>query len=79
MKANKRTAVEVIDLFCTIKTVKDYPDSSLIKIENHQITDNLLHKVLTRTLDDEVELTEDEERTLEPYCEELRRLSDCSE
>lgn len=78
LKAHKKTAVDVLDLFCTVKAVKDYEDSSLIKIENHQITDELLHKVLMRTLETGLEMTEEEEKILEPYSERLKRLSDSS-
>ena len=50
VKANKKTAVGILDLFCTVTAIKDYDDSSLVKVENHHITEDLLHKVLERTL-----------------------------
>jgi hypothetical protein len=57
IQADKKTAMSLIDIFCTITATKDYDSSSLVKIENYQISYDLLMKLLKRTVCNEITLT----------------------
>ena len=57
VQADRKTAISLIDIFCTVTATKDYHSSSLVKIQNYQISYDLLMKLLKRTISDEITLT----------------------
>ena len=75
--ASTKSAKEILALFSKVTATKDYQKSSLIKIEGHLISQELLLKLLSMTVSDDIVLTPSEEQLLASYADKLRTLINC--